>query len=112
MKLKASVNKKKTPQRAPKIRAVFIKKYSNPYLTVGLWLSALWGQTAINPPGRGVESYWRSLLHERKLPSTDLSTGTVWAFNSPEMILHIAKQSRTFGLIYESPNSSNILTAV
>ena len=48
----------------------------------------------------------------RKSPSTDLSTGTVWAFNSPEMILHIAKQSRTFGLIYESPNSSNILTAV
>ena len=47
-----------------------------------------------------------------KLPSTDLITGTVWAFNSPEMILHIAKQSRTFGLIYESPNSSNILTAV
>jgi alkaline phosphatase D len=26
-----------------------------------------------------------------KLPSTDLSTGTVWAFNSPEMILQIAK---------------------
>jgi LysM repeat protein len=35
-----------------------------------------------------------------KLPSTDLSTDTVWAFNSPETILHIAKQSRTFGLIY------------
>ena len=48
----------------------------------------------------------------RKLPSTDLSTGTVWAFNSPEMILHIAKQSRTFRLIYESPNSSNILAPV
>jgi hypothetical protein len=38
-------------------------------------------------------------ISRSKLPSTDLSTGTVWAFNSPETILHIAKQSRTFGLI-------------
>jgi hypothetical protein len=35
---------------------------------------------------------WFVLLEVwRKLPSTDLSTGTVWAFNSPEMILQMAK---------------------
>ena len=34
-----------------------------------------------------------------KLASTDLSTGRVWAFNSPESIGNVAKQSRTFGFI-------------
>jgi len=47
-----------------------------------------------------------------KLPDTDLSTGTVRAFNSPEMICNVAKQSRTFRFIYGNPKSSNILTPI
>jgi len=40
---------------------VFIKKYFNPYLSMGLWLPCM-GEAAINQAGRGFRSFWRYLM--------------------------------------------------
>ncbi len=41
--------------------------------------------------GIGDEDEIKDEIIDGKLPSTDLSTCTVWAFNSPEMICNVAK---------------------